>query len=498
MGGVLFLGLTHEQIHRAEQVIGVVAAALVIAAAARWPVAAIGFVIVFLPLQLVTLAYLYKLGLPATVVRDLGYLKDAATAGVCLAVVVKVSQGRRLKLDALDVFAIGYAGITTAYLLLPRFFPGVLGGNSMSVRLNAWRLDTIFVVLMFAARRIDLLPKTVRRLQATLFLVAIPNIAAAIWETVDRGGYDRFLILNVNLPQYQREILRVAVPDNYITLSAGGSGVRAGGLLVDPLGLGFYMVIVMGVAAILLGGHRLRLLPLIGLTGGAAAVAMTQTRSGLVSAAVAIALSAWLAYRLVAPNRIRAVAIMAAGLLAVGPFVAQGSLVHRFEGIFTASTPTYGGIDDAEHKQRTLSALNDVIHHPVGKGLGANPATGQRNLTSNLTYTENAYLQIGTEVGAAAMLLFVGMYLALLVRLRRVANLGGEFGSLAGGCWLAGCALFVGGFFLPVWLSLPVSMTFWGLAGLAAGVPVVDSPPDRLRPAKTEPGQVQVAPSSWV
>ena len=84
---VVFLVLRVGGLHAAELSIGALVALLAILAAVRWPGLAIGAVIVAVPLQTAGLAYLYHHGVPGAVVKDLGYIKDAGTFGVCAAAV---------------------------------------------------------------------------------------------------------------------------------------------------------------------------------------------------------------------------------------------------------------------------------------------------------------------------------------------------------------------------------------------------------------------------
>jgi hypothetical protein len=465
----LFADLTFGKLRAAEFTISVCVAAVAIFAASRKPGASIGFLLVFVPLQLVLLAYLYKLGAPAGLARNLGYLKDAAVAGVCVAAVNRTRSREVTRFDLLDAFAVGYAGIATAYLLLPALFSGVLGGESFSVRLNAWRLDCLFVVLFVAARRVAVSPVRLHRLRTLVLLVAIPMFGFAVWESVSASGYNHFMVSTIELPNYQRDVLNVAPPFglDYVIRGVVGDAnlVRVGGLFADSLTLGFYLVLPLAFATERLSESRLRPLPAIGLVCGGVTLVLTQTRSAILSGTVALLLGLWLAYRRLSPHRLRAVVLTLAAVVVLTPLAAHSTIRARFDSLFSTTQDA----DNQSHKTASLAGLNQVIQHPVGRGLGANPATGLRNHTSNATVSEDSYLQVGTELGLWGMLTFIGLYIAMLVRLRRRASQPGEYGDLAAGCWLAGCGLLIGGLFLHVWISLPLSLSFWGLAGLAIG-----------------------------
>lgn len=453
----------------AATAVGAVAAVAAIVGAARRPAAALGVVIVYVPLQLALLALLYHHGAPAAVVRNLGFLKEVMVAGVVLAAIHRLSRPDvRLRADALDWTALGYVGIATAYLLLPLVFHGAFGGQTFQIRLIAWRTDVLFVVLMLAARRLPFSATALRRLRAAVLAVAAVLVAFAFWEFAAGGSFNRFLINTLGLPAFKADILDVpyADPTNLITHgSLGGvTWARVGSLLNDPLQLGFLLVIPLAFGLERLSTKRLNLAQSLACVMAAVAILMNGTRSAILAGLLAALLSIAVGVRRRSPGRLRVAIALLIGAVALAPIAGATNAQSRFFGVSGAQSS-----DNQEHLTALQDSVENILRQPQGLGLGANPATGLRFGTSIARTSENAYLQVGIELGAAAMLLFVAMLLLLLGQLRRVWTGRRDPTGLGAGVWLAGWGLALGGMFLHVWLGIATALTFWGLAGAVLG-----------------------------
>ncbi|HVY09136.1 MAG TPA: O-antigen ligase family protein [Mycobacteriales bacterium] len=478
---LLFADISRGGLHLAELTVAGAVAVCFIGLGAIYPGVTLSVVLILVPLQLTLFAWLYKIGLPHDFVKELGYTKDVGTAAIIVAMLRAPASYRRLNnFDVLDWFAFGYLAIATFYLVIPEVAKGSLGGLPFQVRLNAWRLDCLFIVLMFAARRVPFTKGELHRIRDVVVAIGLLMLAVGVWESVDGGGYNRFLLHTLHVPQYQLEVLNTSPPKqfDYVlhTHIAGVAVTRVGSLFTDPLPLGFFMVIPLGLCVERLAGERLRPWVLIGVGGSAVTVVLTQTRSPILGAATAILLAVHLAFRNGAPGRYRLMVLVVAAAVVAVPLSAGSAIRGRFSTTFQTS----GSPDNLRHEIALRSSASKIIHDPLGAGLGSNPATGQRFGTSTVTFSENSYLQVGVELGAAGMIAFVGAYLALLARLRNEAKRRTDRSSVAGGMWLAGWGLFITGMFLHVWTSFPVALTFWGIAGAAIGPPL--TPEERAVP----------------
>ena len=249
--------------------------------------------------------------------------------------------------------------------------------------------------------------------------------------------------------------------------SVGGHDVvRDGGFFADVLELGFYTVVPFALGAQRLLNSRIRLQTVIPAVGAGTTAMLALTRSAILGCAVALVVLVISSFPRKARSRLPAIALVIGGIVAVVPLVGHSAAGARFATLFNGSHDK----DNKVHSENSRAGLHSVLTHPAGKGLGANPATGQRFGTSNFTDTENSYLQVGTEIGAAGMLAFVAMYLALLWDLLGKARKKSQEGELPTALLAAGIGLFVGGFFLQIWISFPVALTFWGLSGALLGI----------------------------
>jgi hypothetical protein len=273
-------------------------------------------------------------------------------------------------------------------------------------------------------------------------------------------------VKTIHLPAYNQAIAGVGGAKADVlarTLVGSKVVVRAGSLFNDPLTLGFFSLISFGLALERLSAKRLGYLPLIAAGGAGAAVVLSETRSATLGAGLAVALAVALGSRY-SPGRFRLVLVVGVAGALILPPALHSSLRDRFEGIFNASTRDSGS---QEHVSASRGALHDVILHPLGRGLGANTSTGLRYNTSNQRTAEDSYLESSEEIGVAGGVLKLVLLVLLLLQLLARSRIEDAHGQLAGGLFLAGAALLLGGFFLQVWFELATSMTFWVLAGVA-------------------------------
>jgi hypothetical protein len=428
-------------------------------------------IVVWVPLQEAVLAYALHKGAPLILVRGLGFLKEFWEISLVFVAVRGVRGQPRRRLDRLDAIAALYVALSLFYLVLPVAIHGTLGGLPFGVRLNAWRLETIYVVVFLAIRQLTFDPQFVKDLRRAAMVVGTVIAAFAIWEATDNHGFNTFLVNTLDYPDYRIALTGLAYsdPGNVLFQSTVGSAsvVRAGSLFNDPLVLGFFSLIPLGIAIERLSAKKLSLLALVAAGGAGAAVVFSGTRSAVLGAAagVVVALIAGIRF---SPGRYRLLLVLGLAVALALPSASHSSLRARFEGIFT------GGSQDADNQEpinASRAALSDVLAHPGGRGLGANTSTGTRYGTTSITTAEDSYLETGEEFGLWGALLFLVLLGALLIELRGRSKLGGVRGELAGGLFLAGCGLLLGGFFLQVWLQLNTALMFWVLSAVALSEP---------------------------
>lgn len=197
--------------------------------------------------------------------------------------------------------------------------------------------------------------------------------------------------------------------------------------------------------------------------GGAmlAGLVLSGSRSAWLGALVAAGVWAW-PYRGRIPCRLRygvAAIVLLAGLLAALIVTTVPSLRLLVFHSSPGDRSLLEGSSDA-HLAASMAGLTNVVMHPLGCGLGCSgPASyygGQPHIP------ENYYLQIAEELGIVGLALWTWLFAVVLRRLYHLRRQ-----PVARALFSAGCGLAVIGLFLHVWSDDPLSLTWWGLAGIA-------------------------------
>lgn len=460
--------------HREDQIIQIIAVALVAWVASRHVFGLAQIVLVTLPVQLLLLSVLYRLGVPRQLVRVLGFGKEALVLGL---VVAAVRERRRVAPSVTERFAVAFVLLCLFFAVLGYAGAAPTKVNSAAI-VTAVRVNVFFVIGFIAARRVTW-PQgaTTRLLVASV--VPVPLLAAgAIWERVANVSFNHFVISTIRYPTYSLDVLGDAVRFATASSTTDTSAFRVGSWQFDSLSLGFVLVLPLAIAFYLTATRVAVWWSLI-FGMAAASLFFTITRSAILGGGVACVLLAAGAARVRARGRARFLVIGVIGLALLLPVAGAASVFQRIGGAF-------GGNDQStkDHSSRSSTALQRVIDHPLGGGLGSNPASVQRNESDQgAKPAENAYLQVGLETGVEGMALFVGMALSAQ---RELSRRRGGRGALtaAAPIWAGGWGLAVVGFFLHVWTNLPTAVGFWLLVGVALSeLPVADPAPATERSA---------------
>ena len=112
------------------------------------------------------------------------------------------------------------------------------------------------------------------------------------------------------------------------------------------------------------------------------------------------------------------------------------------------------------HAVSLTSSLTNLIHQPLGAGIGSTGSASLRGL--NPVIVENQYLFVAHEAGWLGLILFI-MLLALV--LTRAWKLRQDWIAL--GVFASGFCLALIGLLLPVFTDDTVAIIWWGLAAIA-------------------------------
>jgi hypothetical protein len=448
---------------RVPTVLEALVALAVVALAYRFPGRALLALVAVLPFQQLLLMALYRYGMPAALVRGLGGWKEAFAIGIFLAGMRGLRSGAR-RLDGLDALAFAYIFLATLYLIAP----GVLATGpkiDFYVRLLAYRTDVMYVVLFIGVRH----ARIGRGFRDSVVRVAlVAGIAAAtigIYELLFSDAWNRFVVVTLHYAQFTRAIFKVAPLNPFDIRYYGNVGgvqfVRIGGTALNPLDMGFYLVLVLGLGFGLVAANKARPWVYVGLGVVGVALIFTITRSAVLAGGVAAVLTFMPGPGRPTEQRARLAFILAAGLIIAAPLAGAANLTTRSQGAVSGTDPSA-----AAHSNSLGNSITSLSHNPLGQGLGTGPAVSAARFQVQQVVAENAYLQVGNEMGVFTMIVFVALLIAVLRRLRPRDRTGPP-DALRGAAWQAGIALAIGGLFLHVWVNIAVAWIWWGAAGLA-------------------------------
>ena len=440
----------------AGTVVAALAVLLVVLLAARRPGAAALVLVVLLPLQVPLLSLLYALGVPGVVLRPVGGLKEVLLAGLLVHAAQRLAEGRS-RLTGLDGLVLALTALVGLYLVAP--FAGELGDQPLSTRLLAARGELIGPLLLLAVRHAGFGQVLVERLVRCFLGAALVLAAFVPVELALADVWERLVVDVLEVPAYSAEVLGVPVRFIRDVNEIGGvEFVRAGSLLLSPLGLGFLLSVatVLALTRLLQRPEAGRALVLGGL---AAALVLTGTRSAVLGALVATAVVLRLAVRERLPGRVLGVL----GLATVGV-----ALLPIADTLVLRSSAVVGGDERSTeaHFASTAEALGVLVSEPLGRGLGAVGGVGRRSGVDDALIAENAFVEVGNEVGLLGLVVVVALVVVLVRASVARADRFGGLGAAGAGVVVA---VAVVGLFLQVLSHIPTVVVTFTLAGALLG-----------------------------
>ncbi|MGH7157092.1 MAG: O-antigen ligase family protein [Candidatus Saccharimonadales bacterium] len=249
----------------------------------------------------------------------------------------------------------------------------------------------------------------------------------------------------------------------YETINHNVQHIRVASTTRGANPLGAYLLVPISALAVLLikEKSRRRDKTILGL-GLLLALGFSFSRSAWIGAILAIIIAVWLSLR---SARIKRLAWQAAVVVVVIAGIATATLHnnHTFQDVFlhTDSASTAAESSNQGHSAAFKSAAKDIIHQPLGGGVGsAGPQSVYNNRPGRIA--ENYFLQIGQETGVLGMILFIAICVnvGLMLYQRRADPL-----ALALLASLIGLSLV--NFLSHAWEDDTLAYVWWGLAGLA-------------------------------
>lgn len=473
-----------------DKAVAAVAGGLAVAWLAREPARALRWLICFLPFTIVAFSFLYKVGVPIQVVRPMAFWKEALLVAVVVAGVLKARTAGS-KADVLDAFCLAYVALGTAYLVLPDVFVDGPGAEiAFGTRVQGFRTDVAYVLLFLGARHARMPGDQVLRCARAFAFVCGIIAAVGVFEFLASSTWNDFVVNTLGTARYRVDLLRVPFTDSSLydvrtyTSVAGRQVLRVGSVLLGFQPAAFTMVVGTAILAELQlrrgtgrTGWVALALPLV-----AAGVVLTQTRSAVLALATVLGLVVLRLPGRQVMARVRMTLVVGGLALLALPIVFAIGLADRLGGKDDNSSNT-------AHANSTRNGFEVLLDTPLGNGLSTAAGAGQRNDATTAQISENQLLQIGTQIGLAGLVLWIGCYLGVLrrtgavLRARHLAR-GGTRGptsdpyavadhhpaaAVVAATRVAFLAFVPAMMFLQTFIFFPVAWALWGLAGAALG-----------------------------
>jgi hypothetical protein len=426
----------------------------IIILASRWPVGALCTLFFLFPLRDVVFSALFRLGVSGSIVRQAGLWKELLVA----ALVVAAFRGVRATggpASGRDLIALGIVAIAVVYFVAPGI-PGSVAAP-YDARVGSLRSDAGFAVLFIACRRLVLDDRDKRRLVMAITASALVLAASGLWQYLSPAAFDHFMINTIRLPFYKQVVLRSPFKTISITLAT-----RPGGFLVDAPLLAEGLILPLAIGSSRIVRPSANPLWYFATAVFATSILLTASRGAALAAALVLLLTLRRAgSAALTATRTRYALVLVATIVVVAPFLLQSQLAHRARAAVAGRD-----LSAQTHSSQLTNSTRIFFTHPFGLGLGI--GTASRSARTGAYISEDAYLQIGNEIGALPMVLFAALVVTTIAGLARVD----DPSPLAGGAFCAGMAIALISLFTNAWIDVNVSWVFWAVAGLV----LVDRP----------------------
>ncbi len=231
------------------EVIGVCIALLLFAFMLHRPGGTLIALVIFLPLEGTLFGILYGFHVPGSFLREASSIKELMVVTLFVAGMREVRDSGK-KFDRIDIAALLYIGVTTAYLIAPHVF-SALAPDQFSARILAYRADIFYVLIFLGVRHAPITAKMRERFNVTLMVMGGFLAAIGIYQKLDPAGFSNFILNTCHVLSYQINVLNIpffTAYSNLIELSA--TPLRVTSLLFSSYDIGDYLVVVVAIAAV--------------------------------------------------------------------------------------------------------------------------------------------------------------------------------------------------------------------------------------------------------
>ena len=287
-------------------------------------------------------------------------------------------------------------------------------------------------------------------------VVLIPAMAVIVF------GFLQITVLPKNILSHIGYSTSTITP--YQTVDNQPGIVRIESTLRGPNPLGAYLVVIITLlVSMFFTDKKRRFFWGLSIALALAVTFRTYSRSAEIGLVLSLAILLIMAERKVIGQHLVAAGAVAgllviAGLLASlqNNYFAQNILFH------SSNVSTSSLSSNAQRSEAIKTGVRDVVHRPLGSGVGsAGPASG-RNAKGGLRLSENYFLQIGQELGIVGMILFIAINILIGRGLWRQRNY-----ELARVLLASLIGLTFVNMVSHAWTDDTLAYIWWGLAGIA-------------------------------
>jgi hypothetical protein len=254
----------------------------------------------------------------------------------------------------------------------------------------------------------------------------------------------------------------------YETINHNIHHLRVASTLRGANPLGAYLLIpICALVVLLLKYKSQRQNKLI--TGGGLLLALvfSYSRSAWIGAILSVLIIAWLSVKSKPVKKMFGLSVI--GLLlatAAVAFTLRNNLNFQNAIFHTDSNSKIITSSNEDHSAAAKTAAKDVIHHPLGGGIGS---AGPQSVYNRRTrIAENYYLQIGQETGVIGMVLFItilAVVAAMLYEKRTDPLALALFASLIGLCAI--------NLLSHAWSDDSLAYIWWGLSAISCSPAII-------------------------
>jgi hypothetical protein len=450
----------------------------------RHPLIALHLFILVLPASNFLLIFLYRIGMPASVVKALLYWEETVAACTIVVAVATLAASRAwrkpFQISVPDLVAAGLALLVVIYAIVTWQMIPQLGTEDL---VRAVRDQLLYLLMFFVGRLVAVSYEQGWRILRSLAWITIATVLIGFFERI---FVPITFFVAVGVPEFYSNIVghtfpadSLGLPENFWT-SVGGITVRRTTSVYtssQPFSISF-MLLLPACMWLATHGRSRRFIPrylpspramtfwtLLAII----ALMTTITRANVVLGMLQVGVG--LLFLRTRPWHVHRSMLWIVSIMVIGGMLIFAVFFRPLVG-FIQSTVTFTESSSRVHKESLVNDLAHIGDYPLGRGLGTAGITSLRAQTSfeESAGGEGQYSKLLREMGlpgfvAYGLLLGTVTLRGLSGFMRHRKNLS-PLGGISFVIFLCGMAILLNAVTTEWQGALSVSLVFWWLAGL--------------------------------